>query len=55
MKKLKKVPQGKAIGCLYCLDCRRYGWGENECRWCGSRNVERYSEKCGVLVAKGLA
>ncbi|MBA7544907.1 hypothetical protein ES705_37268 [subsurface metagenome] len=53
MKKL--IIKGKAIGCLYCLVCKRYGWGKNKCHWCGSTNVEVYSEKCNVLVAKGFA
>lgn len=55
MEKLKKVSKGTAIGCLYCRDCKRYGWGKFKCHWCGSKNVELYSEKCAVLFAKGLA
>lgn len=44
----KKVPEGEAIGCLYCGDCEKFGWGENKCRWCGGTNIYLYSQRCSV-------
>lgn len=45
---VREVPEGKAIGCLYCVDCKKFGWGDNKCRWCGGTNVALASERCGV-------
>ena len=45
---VKIVPKGQAVGCLYCLDCKKFGWGENRCHWCKSTNVVLASKRCAV-------
>lgn len=45
---VKLVSKGQAVGCLYCLDCKKFGWGENRCRRCSSTNVALFSKRCAV-------